>query len=41
MSAIALGARKLLSPSLGERARSIEYRNVSAVTGWFEGGEKR
>jgi hypothetical protein len=28
-------------PRTGERARSIEYLNVSAVTGWFDGGEKR
>ena len=27
--------------SFGLRLRSIEYLNVSAVTGWFEGGEKR
>jgi hypothetical protein len=27
--------------SFGERTRSISCRNVSAVTGSFEGGEKR
>src|SRR5262249_44357104 len=29
------------SPIAGDSARSIEKRNVSAVTGWLEGGENR
>jgi len=31
----------VLRPSRGESARSIEYLNVRAVTGSFDGGEKR
>ena len=28
-------------PRAGDRARSIVYLNVAAVTGWSEGGENR
>jgi hypothetical protein len=34
-------AAKACGPSLGDSARSIVYLNVSAVTGSFDGGEKR
>ena len=34
-------AATAFGPNRGESARSIVYRNVSAVTGLFDGGEKR